>query len=89
MLVTRSVIDRRFVRDAGGRVIGVEPVSVSQSMVYREGEMATPFAYDTAVHSEADVDAMLGRYPSFMSGLFRGMVSYFSKRIWRSRYDAR
>ena len=85
MLQTYSHIERRFVTNEFGEVIGIEPVSVSERMVYRDDKLNVPFGYDTRTHSEEDVQGMLNEYPSFLSRLFRNAVSYFSRKMWRVR----
>ncbi len=85
MLKTYGHIERRFVRNGHGEIIGVEPVSVSERMVYTDEEMDVPFSYDTRTHTEEDVQDMLKQYPSFLSRLFRNAMSYFSRQIWKMR----
>lgn len=75
--------NQRFVRDGNGMVVGFKPVSVREDMAYTEGGVTVPFSYDTRRHSEQDVDKMLDKYPSFVSRLFRNVMSYISLRLWR------
>jgi hypothetical protein len=83
MLKTYSHIERRFVRNDIGDIKGIEPVSVSERMIYSDGEMSVPFGYDTKTSDEEDVQKMLNEYPSFISKLFRNAISYFSHLVWR------
>jgi len=89
MLQTRSYMERRFVTNEYGEITGLEPVFVKEEMVYRDGNITTPFGYDTNAQTEADVQKKLDEYPSFLSRLFGSMVSYFSRRIWRCRDNVR
>jgi len=86
MLRTQSSVEREFVRNDSGEIVGVRPVSVKERMVYSEGGMAVPFYYDTNTHQEADVDGMLDQYPTAISRLFKRMMSYFSRQVWRGEY---
>lgn len=85
MLKTYGYIERRFVRNEHGEIIGVEPVSVREKMVYTDEKMNVPFSYDTRTHTEEDIQNVLRQYPSFLSRLFRNAMSYFSRQIWRMR----
>lgn len=87
MLKTFSHVERRFVTNDIGEVIGIEPVSVSEKMVYSDEEMSVPFDYDTRTHDEFYVQKMLNEYPSFISKLFRNAISYFSHLVWRNGHE--
>ena len=73
---------RRFTRDSGGNITGLEPIRVQEQMHYSELGANAIFGYDTAFDTENDVNQSLERYPSIISRLFNGAISYFSRRIW-------
>jgi len=87
MLQTYSHIERRFVKNEEGEIIGFEPVSVREKMVYRDNKLNVPFGYDTRMHSESDVQDMLKEYPSFLSRIFKNAISYFSRKMWGVKHD--
>ncbi len=87
MLKTYSHIERRFVTNDIGEIIDIEPVSVSEKMMYLDGEMAVPFDYDTRTDNEFEVQKMLNDYPSFISKIFRNAISYFSHLVWRNAHE--
>lgn len=85
MLRTYSVIEQGFVKGVDGKIVGIEPLRVSESMAYSGGELKAPFgfSYDTAKHGKRDVQESLDKYPPFISRLFRNVISRFSHDIWR------
>jgi hypothetical protein len=83
MLRTYTEIERGFVKNNGGNIVGLEPLSIKEQMVYRKNGVDSHFGYDTRKHNEENVQNMLERYPAFVSKLFGNAISYFSRLLWR------